>query len=92
MKLLKSYLTVLWQRAKRNRGSIKWTEMNLGVSPISVPRSLLFNIYINDLFFLPKNTNVCNYADHTIFYACDSDLHKLILRLEHDSVLATEWS
>ena len=29
LKLLKSYLTVLWQRAKRNTGSVKWTEMNL---------------------------------------------------------------
>ena len=52
---------------------------------------ILFNIYINDLFFLAENTNVCNYVGNTKFYACDSDLHKLILRLEHDPVLAIEW-
>ena len=52
---------------------------------------LLFNIYINDVLFLTENTNVCNYADDTTFYACDSDLHNLISRLEHDSVLAIEW-
>ena len=40
---------------------------------------------------MAENTNVFNYADNTRFYACDSDLHNLILRLEHDSVLATEW-
>ena len=51
----------------------------------------MFNIYINDLFFLTEKTNVCNYADDTTFYACDSDLHYLISRLEHDSVLAIEW-
>ena len=25
------------------------------------------------------------------FFACDSDLHNVILRLEHHCVLATEW-
>ena len=57
----------------------------------SVLGPLLLNIYINDLFFLTEKTNVCNYADDTTFYACDSDLHYLISRLEHDSVLAIEW-
>ena len=51
----------------------------------------MFNIYINDLFFLTENPNVPNYADDTTFYACDSDFHFLISRLEHDSVLAIEW-
>ena len=36
-------------------------------------------------------TNVCNYADDTTFHACDSGLESLIQRLEHDSMLATEW-
>ena len=35
--------------------------------------------------------NRCNYADDTIFHACDSDLGNLINRLKHDSVLAIEW-
>ena len=51
----------------------------------------MFDIYINDLFFLTKNTNVSNYAEDTIFCACDSDLHNSISRLEHDSVLVIEW-
>ena len=36
-------------------------------------------------------TNVCNYADDTTVYVCDSDLESLIKRLEHDSMLAIEW-
>ena len=55
----------------------------------SVLRPLLFNICINDL--KTEKTDACNYADDTRFYACDSDLHYLISRLEHDSVLAIEW-
>ena len=52
---------------------------------------LLFNIYLNDLFYLAESTNVCNFADDTTFYACDKDLNSVINRLEHDSYLAIEW-
>ena len=31
------------------------------------------------------------YAGNTTFYACDSDLHNLISRLKHDSVLPIEF-
>ena len=53
--------------------------------------SLLFNVYLNDLFYLHECTNVCNFANDTIFYACDKDLNSFINRLEHDSYLATKW-
>ena len=49
------------------------------------------NIYINGLFYLTELTDVCNYADDTTFHTCDSNLDCLIRRLEHDSILATEW-
>ena len=91
MKLIKSYLTNRCQGTKPNTGFSKWTEILLGVPQESALGPLLFNIYINDLFFLTEKTNACNYADDTAFYACNSDLHYLISRLEHDSVLAIEW-
>ena len=59
--------------------------------PNTSPSPLLFNIYLNDLFFLTQSTNVCNFADDTTLYACDRNLNDLINRLEHDSFLATEW-
>ena len=52
---------------------------------------LLFNIYLNDLFYLTEFTEVCNFADDTTFFACDNDLKILISRLEHDSHLAIKW-
>ena len=57
----------------------------------SVLGPLLFNIDVKDLFFLTEKTNVCNYADDKTFYACDSDLHYLISRVELDSVLGIKW-
>ena len=57
----------------------------------SVLGPLLFNIYLNDLFYLAESTEVCNFADDTTFSACDKNLKTLISRLEHDSHLAIEW-
>ena len=51
---------------------------------------LLFNIYINDLFFIIEQTDVCNYTDDNTLNACDMSLENLLRRLEHDSSLAIE--
>ena len=50
-----------------------------------------FNIYLNDLFYLFINTNVCNLADDTTPYACDKDLGTLIQNLESDISSVMDW-
>ena len=50
-----------------------------------------FNIYLNDLFFLFLNTEVCNIADDTTPYACDADLGVLLHNLESDTTSALLW-
>ena len=38
-----------------------------------------------------QNTNVCNYADDTTIYACNSDLDTIVNRLETDSSILAKW-
>ena len=74
-----------WHRTKINKQFTSWQEFFQGVPQGSVIGPLLFNIYLNDLFYIAESTNVCNFADDTTFYACDRDVNSLINRLEHDS-------
>ena len=90
-KLLDNYLSNRWHRTKINKQFSSWQELIQGVPQGSVLGPLLFNIYLNDLFYLAESTSVCNFADDTTFYACDKDLNYLINRLENDSCLAIEW-
>ena len=41
--------------------------------------------------FFVNNTNICNYADDTTIYACNSDLNTIINRLEIDSAVLAKW-
>ena len=66
-------------------------ELSRGIPQGSILAPLLFNIYLNNLFFLSEFTDICNFADDTAFYTCDMGLNSLIKRLERDSSLAIEW-
>ena len=67
MKLIYSCLTNRWPRAKINSAFSSWKELTQGVPQVSALDLLLFNIYLNDLFYLSECTEVCNFADDSTF-------------------------
>ena len=53
---------------------------------------LLFNIYLNDLFFFPKDVGICKFADDTTTYISDKTLENVLKSLEKISMHAIRWS
>ena len=78
LKFLYSYLNNRLHRNKINQKFSSWKELSQGVPQGSALGLLLFNIYLNNLFFLFQSTNVCNFADDKTFYDYDMGLNSLI--------------
>ena len=55
-----------------------WTEIMKGVPKGSVLGPILSSIFLNDLFFILKETDIYGYDDDTSPYACDQNLDQLI--------------
>ena len=86
-----SYLTDRWQRTKINLSFSDWKELLQGVPQGSVLGPSLFNIYLNDLFYILKDVDVCNFADDTTPFVCDISLQSVINKLEKHSDVAISW-
>ena len=89
--MVHSYLTGRRQRVKVNGSFSSWKEMKSGVPQGSVLGTLLFNIFINDIFLLLNESEICNYADDTTIYCSHQELQEETLRLENDTVKLSNW-
>ena len=62
-----------------------------GVPQVSVLCSILFNLFINDLFMYMKNSDTHNFADENTISCVSSSLNTLISELEKERNIATQW-
>ena len=79
--LIASYLSDRWQHVKINDTFSTWSTLEQGVPQGSVLDPVLFNFYLNDLFFTLSSVNVCNFADDTTSFVCDLNLEVVLAQL-----------
>ena len=91
LKLLQNYLSNRYQRTKIEGKYSTWEELLTGVPQGSVLGPILFNIYLNDLFYIVEYSNICNFADDTTPNCSKKDLNEAITNVEHDCSLLVEW-
>ena len=91
LKFIRSYLTERKQRTKVGSAFSKWMEIKYGIPQGSILGPLLFNIFLNDIFFFIKEISIANYADDNTTYANEKNVTNLLKVLENETSILLEW-
>ena len=84
IRLFLSYLTNCTRRIKIGSTFSDWTNIVKGVPQGSILGSLLFNIFINYLFFFSAKCEICYSADDSSLYSCGMNLDNTFTNLIQD--------
>ena len=85
------YLKDRMQTVKHVNTYSNWTKINRCVPQSSVLGSLLFNIFPNDLFYLPIECSLVNDADDNHMCNDNGNLEMLKDHIESDAMRAINW-
>ena len=72
--ITRSCLQDKWQRVNINTTFSSWTQLIQVVPQGFLLGPILFKVFINDIFFALKETNIYNLANNGTPYICDSNL------------------
>ena len=79
-----SYLKNRSHRVSINNNFSTWEEIIVGVRQGSILGSLLFNIFINDIFYFEDKSYLSSYADDNVLYAFGSNMTEVKDKLSQD--------
>ena len=62
-----------------------------GVAPGSILGLILLHVFISDFLLFIKETDICNFADDTVLYACGKELDTIVFNLEIETNTVIQW-
>ena len=89
--LIGNYLSHRRQRVKIGSTKSQWSFLEKGVPQGSILGPLLFNIFINDLFYFIEKCSLYNFADDNSLSNAATTLGELKINLQHDSKICINW-
>ena len=81
-KLIYSYLSNRKQRVKRNNKYSLWSEILFRVPHGLILETLLFNIFICDIFYFPEDIKTANYGEDPTLYCAEESTEFVVSNLE----------
>ena len=91
LNLPSDYLSFRKQRTKVGSAYSKWSKIRRGIPQGSILGPLLFNVFINDIFMIIEQSDICNFADDNTLYLCGERLTEIKKNLVSDTKSILNW-
>ena len=88
---MRGYFTNRLQRCKINNSFNEWEKVLPGIPKGAVLGSLLFNIFINDIFLFLQKCDLANYADDSTMYTSNKSISLILSSLSHEFTVLSKW-
>ena len=88
---VQSYLLERFQRVNIKNNFSEWCKILLRLPKVLILGPLLFNIFINDIFYFIQEAYICNLADDNSSYSIEDNFKELKTILKKNFELFQEW-